>query len=206
VSGSTRGRPATRGNVRPVRGVLQRSFYARPTLAVARDLLGKVLAYDGPQGRRAARIVEVEAYLGRDDPSSHAYRGRTIRNAPMFGEPGHAYVYISHGVHHCMNVVARSSGRPAGAVLIRGAEPLEGVGDDPRGLAGPGLIGRGFGLTTAHTGADLVRSTLVIRDAPPVPAALVGRSKRIGLSGGGTLEKLWRFYARGSPGVSRSPR
>lgn len=186
--------------------VLPRSFYARPTLAVARDLLGKVLAYDGPRGRRAARIVEVEAYLGRDDPSSHAYRGRTIRNAPMFGEPGHAYVYISHGVHRCMNVVARSSGRPAGAVLVRGAEPLEGVGDDPRGLAGPGLIGRAFGLTAAHSGADLVRSALVIRDAPAVPPGRVGRWPRIGLSTGQTIGRTWRFYVRRSPGVSRSPR
>ncbi|MEK7859920.1 MAG: DNA-3-methyladenine glycosylase [Chloroflexota bacterium] len=196
-----------RGVLRPVRGVLQRSFYARPTLVVARDLLGKVLAYDAPRGRRAARIVEVEAYLGRDAPSSHAYRGRTIRNAPMFGEPGHAYVYISHGVHHCMNVVAKSPGRPAGAVLLRGAEPLEGFGDDdPRLLAGPGLIGRCFGLTTAHSGLDLLASALTIRDAPPVPAALVGHSARLGLSTGHTVGRAWRLYVRGSTGVSRSPR
>ncbi len=186
--------------------VLPRSFYARPTLAVARDLLGKVLACDGPAGHRSARIVEVEAYLGADDPSSHAYRGLTARNRPMFGEPGHAYVYVSYGVHHCMNIVAKSSGRPAGAVLLRGAEPLEGFGDDPRPLAGPGLIGRAFGLTTAHSGLDLVASALTIRDAPRVLPSLVGRSARIGLSTGRTLGRAWRFYVRGSPGVSRSPR
>ncbi len=124
----------------------------------------------------------------------------------MFAEPGHAYVYLSYGVHHCMNVVAKPTGRPAGAVLLRGAEPLAGFADDPRALAGPGLIGRAFGLTTAHSGLDLLSSRLTIRDAPRVPAALVGRSSRIGLSTGHTLLKPWRFYVRGSRGVSRSPR
>jgi len=125
----------------------------------------------------------------------------------MFGEVGHSYVYISYGVHHCMNVVARSPGRPAGAVLLRGAEPLEGFADDqPRLLAGPGLIGRGLALTTAHSGIDLLASEVLICDAPRVPDARVGRSARIGLSSGETLNKPWRFYVRGSPGVSRSPR
>lgn len=188
------------------RRVLPRSFYSRPTLTVARDLLGKILTYDGPAGHRAARIVEVEAYLGADDPASHAYRGLTARNRAMFGEPGHAYVYLSHGVHHCMNVVAKDPGRPAGAVLLRGAETLEGSGEHPRPLAGPGLIGRAFGLTTAHSGLDLLTSALRILDAPPVPAALVGRSARIGLSTGHTAGRAWRFYVRGASGVSRSPR
>ncbi len=173
---------------------------------MARDLLGKTLVRETPAGRKTARIVEVEAYLSADDPASHAYRGLGIRNTPMFSEVGHAYVYVSHGVHHCMNVVARSAGRPAGAVLLRGAEPLEGFDDDPRALAGPGLIGRGFGLTTAHSGLDLLSSELTIRDARRVPEAQVGRSPRIGLSSGHTLGRRWRFYIRGSPGVSRSPR
>lgn len=164
-----------------------------------------MLAYDGPAGRKAARIVEVEAYLA-DDPSSHAYGGPRGRNLPMFGEPGHAYVYISHGVHHCMNVVAKSPGRAAGAVLIRGAEPLEGLGEDPRALAGPGLVGRSLGLTTAHSGADLLGPELTVRDAPAVRPALVGRSRRIGLTGGHTVGRPWRFYVKGSRGVSRSPR
>lgn len=123
----------------------------------------------------------------------------------MFGEPGHAYVYAIHA-HRCMNVVAKPPGRPAGAVLLRGAEPLEGLGDDPRALAGPGLIGRSFGLTTEHSGADLLGTVLTVRDAPAVPASLVGRSARIGLSTGHTVGRAWRFYVRGSPGVSRSPR
>ena len=173
---------------------------------MARDLLGKILVREGPLGRRVARLVEVEAYLGADDPCSHAYRGMRGRNAPMFGEVGHTYVYISYGVHHCVNLVARSAGRPAGAVLLRGAEPLEGFGDDPRALAGPGLIGRGFALTTAHSGLDLLASELAVHDAPRVPDARVGRSHRIGLSGGSTADRPWRFYIRGSTGVSRAPR
>lgn len=169
---------------------------------MARELLGKVLAYDGPEGRRAARIVEVEAYLGADDPASHAYRGQTARTAPMFGRRGHAYVYLIYGVHHCVNVVARALGRPAGAVLIRGAEQLP----ELRGLAGPGLVARALGLTTAHSGLDLTRPPLTIRDAPRVPVDAVGRSVRIGLGEGHTRLKSWRLYVRGSPGVSRSPR
>ncbi len=159
---------------------------------------------DDAAGRRAARIVETEGYLA-DDPASHAYRGVTPRNVPMFGEPGHAYVYISYGQHYCMNVTARSAGRRAGAVLLRAAEALD-PADAPRSLAGPGLLGRWFGLTTAHSGLDLVRSALTLHDAPPIPAALVGRSARIGLSTGRTLTKAWRFYVRGSHAVSRSPR
>jgi DNA-3-methyladenine glycosylase len=181
---------------------LARSFYARPTAVVARDLLGKVLVYDGPAGRRAARLVEVEAYLGARDPASHAYRGPTPRTAPMFGPPGRSYVYFVYGMYHCLNVVTERDGL-AGAVLIRGAEPIEGFGDEPRALAGPGKLARAFGLTTAQTNMDLVRSALSLRDAPPVASARVVRAPRIGLNEHATTDKPWRFYVRGSPGVSR---
>src|SRR5688572_25804108 len=137
---------------------LPRSFYARPTLTVARDLLGKVLLYDGPEGRRAARLVEVEAYHGTRDPASHAFRGPTPRTHVMFGRPGHAYVYLSHGVWSCMNVVAHGDDGP-GAVLLRGAEPLEGFAEGAR-LAGPGLLGRAFAVSTALSGVDLTASPL----------------------------------------------
>jgi DNA-3-methyladenine glycosylase len=182
---------------------LPRSFYARPTARVARDLLGKTLVYDGPAGRRAARIVEVEAYLGGRDPASHAYRGLTPRTAPMFGPPGRSYVYFVYGMYHCLNVVTERDG-VAGAVLLRGAEPLAGFPEnDPRALAGPGKLARGFGLTTEHTNLDLVRSSLTVRDAPPVPRSRVVRTVRIGLTDHATTDKPWRLYVRGSSGVSR---
>lgn len=169
---------------------------------MARDLLGRVLVYDDPGGRRAARIVEVEAYLGAHDPASHAFRGPTPRTTVMFGRPGVAYVYFIYGNHHCMNVVAHAPG-VAGAVLLRGAEPLVGLGDDPAALAGPGRLGRAFGLTTAHTGMDLVRSPLLIRAGEPVPSSAVSRSARIGIAVSRTSARRWRFTVRGSRGVSR---
>ena len=172
-------------------------------MSVARELLGKVLVYDGPAGRRAARIVEVEAYLGSRDPASHAYRGPTPRTAPMFGPPGRSYVYFVYGMYHCLNVVTERDG-VAGAVLLRGAEPIAGFDDPaPRLLAGPGKLARGFGLTTAHTNLDLVRSALAIRDAPAIPASRVVRSVRVGLNDHATTQKPWRLYVRGSTGVSR---
>jgi DNA-3-methyladenine glycosylase len=181
---------------------LPRSFYARTTLAVARDLLGRVLVYDDPNGRRAARLVEVEAYLAELDPASHAFRGPTPRTTVMFGRPGVAYVYFIYGNHHCMNVVAHVAGA-AGAVLLRGAEPLVGLGDDPRALAGPGRLGRAFALTTAHTGMDLVGSSLHLRAGEPVPASAVVRSARIGIAAGSTADRPWRFSVRGSRGATR---
>lgn len=127
----------------------------------------------------------------------------------MFGKPGVAYVYFSYGNHHCMNVVAHPPG-VAGAVLLRGAEPLEGFGDpDPRDatvvqtLAGPGRLGRAFGLATTHTGWDLVTSPLHLRRGAPVAARLVERSTRIGIAQSVTSGRAWRFSVRGSPGVSR---
>lgn len=156
-----------------------------------------------PDGVRAVRLVEVEAYLGAEDPASHAYRGPTARNAPMFGRAGHSYVYLIYGMYWCMNVVAGVPGR-AGAVLLRGAEPLAGLDVDARALAGPGRLARTLGLTGAHTALDLVRgSALSLRDASPVPPAQVRRTERIGLGPGPTAERPWRFTVRGSAGVSR---
>ena len=197
---SIRARPASTATPR-YGPRLPRSFYARPPLAVARDLLGKVLLYDGSEGRRAARLVEVEAYHGNRDPASHAFRGPTPRTNVMFGRPGHAYVYLSHGVWYCMNVVAHESDI-AGAVLLRGAEPLEGFADGAR-LCGPGLLGCAFALSTAHSGVDLTRSALQLRDAPPVPPREVARGPRIGIAESATSARPWRLWVRGSSGVSR---
>ncbi|HYR93207.1 MAG TPA: DNA-3-methyladenine glycosylase [Methylomirabilota bacterium] len=161
-----------------------------------------MLVYDGPDGLRAARLVEVEAYLGRRDPASHAFRGPTPRTTVMFGRPGVAYVYFIYGSHHCMNVVAHVPG-VAGAVLLRGAEPLVGLGDDPSALRGPGRLARAFGLTVSDTGMDLVHSPLHLRAGKPVPPSAVARTPRIGIAASDTSEKPWRFSARGSRGVTR---
>lgn len=160
------------------------------------------LVYDGPDGRRAARLVEVEAYLGERDPASHAFRGPTPRTAVMFGRPGVAYVYFIYGNHHCVNVVAHGPG-VAGAVLLRGAEPVAGFADGVR-LAGPGLIGRAFGLTTAMSGLDLVTSPLHLRAGDPVADRDAVRGTRIGIASSATSARRWRFYVRGSDGVSRT--
>ena len=162
-----------------------------------------MLVLETSDSTKTARIVEVEAYLGGRDPASHAYRGLTPRTAPMFGPPGRSYVYFVYGMYHCLNVVTESAG-VAGAVLLRGAEPLAGFEKtDSRLLAGPGKLARAFGLSTKHTNLDLVRSMLTIRDAPAVPPSRVVRSARVGLNDHATTTKPWRLYIRGSSGVSR---
>ena len=173
---------------------------------VARDLLGQTLVHESAQGTRAVRLVEVEAYLGARDPASHAFRGRTPRNAPMFGRAGHSYVYLIYGMYWCMNVVCEAPGEP-GAVLLRGAEPVAGLPDEARLLAGPGKLARAVGLDGDHTGLDLVRgSALSIRAAQPVPPHEVARTPRVGLNVSTTSQNRWRFIVRGSPGVSHQAR
>lgn len=173
---------------------LPRAFFERPTLVVARELLGKVLAFGG----RRASIVETEAYIG-GDPASHARFGPTRRNFPMFGPPGVTYVYRIHRVY-CLNLSTEPEGIGA-AVLVRGAEPLHGFGEDVPSLAGPGLLCRAFGITTAHTNLDLARGPIAVFDAPRLPPRIIGRSRRIGVRD----ERPWRFYVPGSPGVSGPP-
>ncbi|MBI5171196.1 MAG: DNA-3-methyladenine glycosylase [Candidatus Eisenbacteria bacterium] len=188
---------------------LPRAFYARGAVTVARDLLGRVLVCDAGGARVAGRIVEVEAYRGSGDPASHAFRGRTPRNAVMFGEPGHAYVYFTYGMHHCLNLVCESAGRPA-AVLVRALEPLEGIDvmrvrrglHDVRRLArGPGCVARALGLTREHDGADLRGGPVFVSDAPPGErGGAVARGPRIGIRRG--LEHAWRFWFAADPFVS----
>jgi DNA-3-methyladenine glycosylase len=193
---------------------LGRSFYFRPTLHVARDLLGKVLVHETCDGRAAGRIVEVEAYRGPRDRAAHSAGGRrTPRNETMYGPPGHAYVYFVYGMHHCMNVVTRAPDVPE-AVLIRALEPLAGVDlmRARRGLAGgpawrlcrgPGSVCRALGLTRAHDGSDLLAGPLRILDAPPVPGSHVARTPRIGVDYAGPDAALpWRLLVVGSRAVS----
>jgi DNA-3-methyladenine glycosylase len=181
---------------------LPRAFYARPTAAVARDLLGKVLVRRRGGRELRARIVEVEAYLGERDAASHARHGPTPRAAIMFGPPGFLYVYLVYGMHHCMNVVTETDG-VAGAVLIRAAEAFDG---DPATLRGPGKVCLGLEVTLADKGRDLTRakSDLYIADAGD-PAPAVRRSPRIGVDYAGPwAARHLRFFVPGHPSVSGS--
>jgi DNA-3-methyladenine glycosylase len=192
---------------------LGRGFYERPTTTVAHELLGKVLVRqraDGPA--RAARIVEVEAYLGERDGASHARRGPTPRAAIMFGPPGFLYVYLIYGMHHCMNVVTETDG-VAGAVLIRAAAPIVGFADGVvveararRPLTGPGKLCAGLAITRAYNGHDMTRSRefFVADDGTPAPRR--ARSARIGVdyAGAWAARKL-RFFDARSPYVCRVP-
>jgi len=187
---------------------LARDFYRRPSLDVAPDLLNKVLAVPG----RSGRIVEVEAYCGADDPASHAFRGRTPRNATMFGPPGHLYVYFTYGMHFCANVVCGDDGEAA-AVLVRGLTPLTGL-DEMRARrptarrdrdlgAGPARLCLALGIDRAFDGADLVtgdRGLVVADDGTPPPAAPV-TATRVGLRV--AADRPWRFFVAGAPGLSR---
>jgi DNA-3-methyladenine glycosylase len=177
-------------------------------VALARDLLGRVLFYRTPEGLLAGRIVETEAYTGDTDAASHAFRGRTARNAVMFGPAGYAYVYFTYGMHYCLNVTAEVPGT-AGAVLLRALEPLSGVeimrargdrGPEARLLSGPGKIGRAFGLTLEDNGRDFTRGPLGIAAGSPVLDRDVARSRRIGISR--AVDLPYRFTVVGSRSVS----
>jgi DNA-3-methyladenine glycosylase len=190
------------------RAPLPRAFFARPTVAVARDLLGKVLVRRLEGRVLAARIVEVEAYLGERDAASHARRGPTPRAAIMFGPPGFLYVYLVYGMHSCMNFVTEADGT-AGAVLIRATEPLGPGWDDAaaRLLSGPGKLCAGLGITRADNGHDLTRwgDFFVADGGEPSPRVSVSRRIGVDYAGAWAARRL-RFYIAGNPHVSGRPR
>ncbi len=163
---------------------LTRDFFKRPTLEVARDLLGKYMIFEGKSGR----ITEVEAYIGKDDPACHATRGMTERNRVMFGPAGHAYVYFIYGMYYCLNFVTEQEGFPA-AVLIRGV-----VSDDVEGKTdGPGKLCREFGITREHDGLDLCNGgDFYIEDRGERPSS-IKETPRIGIKVG--TDKMWRFIS-----------
>ncbi len=188
---------------------LGRAFYDRSPLVVARAVLGRLLVRDAPEGRVAGIVVEAEAYRGALDPASHAYRGRTPRNAVMFGPPGHAYVYFTYGMHFCLNFVTQN-GRSASAVLVRALEPVAGVDlmRRRRGLEevarlarGPGNVARALGLGREHDGLDLTRGPLWLSDLSPRRRGhRIARGPRIGLRV--AVGRPWRFFLAGHPCVS----
>ncbi|MBU0984085.1 MAG: DNA-3-methyladenine glycosylase [candidate division Zixibacteria bacterium] len=187
---------------------LPRSFYNRPTLEVAPELLGKYLVHATAHEPVSGRIVEVEAYVGQGDPACHAARGKTDRNAVMFGPPGFAYVYFIYGMYHCFNIVTEREGFPA-AVLIRAAEPTDGLSlmeyNSPGKrhhelLSGPGKLCRSMGITVAHSGLDLTGGEIYVEDRETsVPTIVTG--SRIGIRSGTDL--LWRFCDADSGSLSR---
>ena len=190
---------------------LPRSFFARPSPEVGPDLLGRILVRKVADGRLlTARIVEAEAYQ-EDDPASHSFRGRTNRTEVMFGPPGHAYVYFTYGMHHCMNVVTGSTGEGS-AVLLRAAEPLEGLEEmarrrgttDPRALcSGPGRLCQALGIDRAENGLDLVRGRLLwLLEGAPVAPSTISVGPRVGITSG--TERPWRFSVQGDRFVSRA--
>ncbi len=161
--------------------VLPRSFYDRPTIQVARDLLGKILTH----GDTSGRIIEVEAYLGSGDLAAHSAAGLTPRTRPIFGPPGHAYVYFIYGMYECLNVVAEPEGTP-GCVLIRALQPLTGqdIMHKRRGhrdlTGGPAKLTQALGITRAQNHADLTQSPLHILDADTKGQIQI--TKRIGIT------------------------
>jgi DNA-3-methyladenine glycosylase len=192
--------------------LVERALLARDPREVAPELLGKVLAHDTPEGRRSGRIVEVEAYCGPIDAGAHTFRGRTPRNATMFGPAGLLYVYFTYGMHWCANVVCGDEGEGV-AVLVRALAPLEGI-DAMRAArggaarrerdlcSGPAKLAQALALHGDHDGSDLLGGGPVgLWDDGTEPPASPVQATRIGLSAG--AEHPWRWYVADDPNVSR---
>ena len=178
---------------------------------MAIELLGKILIFDNDGQRLGGRLVEVEAYIGEDDPACHACRGQTPRNAIMYGDPGFLYVYFTYGNHFMLNIVTEKRGFPA-AVLLRGIEPLFGIDQmiKNRGVdkiteiaSGPGKMAKALGITTAQKGLDVTGKKFYLADDKSA-IGQIWQSPRIGLTDG--KDKLWRFYIADNPHVSKMPR
>jgi DNA-3-methyladenine glycosylase len=197
---------------------LPRDFYDRPTLDVTRDLLGKVLVHRRRGVLTSGVIVEAEAYIGESDPACHAAPGPTRRNQPLYGPPGHTYVYLNYGLHCLVNAVTEHTGSPA-AVLIRALDPLDGIvamrrrrisatkGSARRAncsdrdlCRGPGNLTRALGITLAENRLDLTGDRVFVEDIGLPPAVRITWGPRIGITVG--TERLWRAYIEGHPAVS----
>lgn len=197
----------------PDRTPLPRDFFDRPVLEVAPDLLGRILIRTTPDGPIELRLTEVEAYDGPNDPGSHAYRGRTNRNAVMFGPPGHVYVYFTYGMWHCMNLVCGPEGG-ASAVLLRAGEVTEGAAlarerrlsarNDKELAKGPARLATALGVDRGLDGTDACaadETPLRILTGTSVPSHQVCSGPRTGVSGDGGVHP-WRFWVENDPTVS----
>jgi DNA-3-methyladenine glycosylase len=190
--------------------IADRRWFDRSAADLAPDLLGALLVHDTPEGRIAGRIVEVEAYLGPEDLAAHSSHGLTPRNGVMFGPPGHLYVYLVYGMHHCANVVCGPGSKPE-AVLLRAASLTEGEDlarsrrgavPEARLAAGPGNLASAFGIDRRLNGADLLEGP--VRIAAGAPPALVERTPRIGVGYAGSwAARPLRFVMRDDPHRSR---
>jgi DNA-3-methyladenine glycosylase len=192
---------------------LERGFYDRDTLTVARELLGQQLVRRLDGQRIAGHIVEVEAYIGAQDKACHAAAGRTARNVAMYGPPGHAYVYFVYGMHHCFNAVTEGEGAPA-AVLVRALDPVEGIDVMRRHRAGrtdaeltngPAKLCYALAIDRALDGADLVAGeTLWVERDERIADGAVATGPRVGVRGDErALTVPWRFWVLGNQYVSR---
>lgn len=187
--------------------ILNRSFYSRNTIDVAKDLLGCILFNKTEKGITIGKIVEVEAYL-MDDPASHSYNGQTYRNSFMFGPPGHAYVYFIYGMYHCFNAVTREEGIGE-AVLLRALEPLDGIGlmkirrniRIGRNLCnGPAKLVQAMGIEPQYNGIDITKGNLFISDKIDKNIEII-TTTRIGIKEGN--HSPLRFYIKGNNFISK---
>jgi len=204
--------------VEPVRRFMDRQWYQRRSVEVAPELLGAFITTNGPDGRVTARITEVEAYAGADDPVSHAYRGRSARNAAMFGEPGRLYLYRHLGLHYCVNVVCDVAGTAA-AVLLRAGEVVEGrelararrlaagsVRTDNDLARGPARLTVALGLDLTAIGEDVTepggRVGLFRREPSTAPPPSRGPRVGVGVEGADPRRFSWRWWIPDDPTVS----
>jgi DNA-3-methyladenine glycosylase len=179
---------------------LPRSFYDRDTTLVARELLGKLLVHEIGGEKRIGKIVEVEAYLGPHDLAAHTSKGLTPRTRAMFGPPGHVYVYLIYGIHHCMNVVTEADGTGA-AVLLRALEPVHNLLGKS---SGPGLLCKAMGINMAAYGLDLCGDTIYVTEAQDTELPEIIARPRIGVDYAGIWAQApLRFYIAGNPCISR---
>ncbi len=201
-------RPITRRSSRPA-PVAWTTWHTAPTLEVLRSILGKVLVHERRGRRVSGLIVEAEAYIGEDDPACHAAAGLTSRNAPLYGPPGRAYVYLNYGIHHLVNAVTEAEGRPA-AVLIRALVPFEGIDlmqrrrpGVPVGrlCAGPGNLTKALAIDLRHNREDLSKGRVRLEEHG-FTVDRVSYSPRIGIRVG--TEKLWRATASAGTASARS--